>query len=67
MITTRCEVCHYQTRICESLGKKNKGSWKRTVRNMVSYGAKLSRDEQLALVDCLSGQSADIVALCKEQ
>lgn len=66
LITSRCEVCHYKTRICESLDKKRKSAWKRTVGNMVSYGAKLSKDEQLSLVDCLSGPSADITALCEK-
>ena len=66
LITSRCEVCHYMTRICESLDKKSKSSWKRTVGNMVSYGAQLNKEEQLALVDCLSGPSANITALCKK-
>lgn len=64
LITTRCEVCHYKTRICESLGKKSKSVWKRTVGNMVSYGAQLNKDEQQQLVDCLSGPSTDITDLC---
>jgi len=66
LITSRCEVCHYMTRICESLGKKSKGSWRRTVGNMVSYGAQLNKEEQLSLVDCLSAPSADIKELCKK-
>jgi len=66
LITSRCEVCHYMTRICESLGKKSKGSWRRTVGNMVSYGAQLNKEEQMSLVDCLSGPSADIKELCKK-
>jgi len=66
LITTRCEVCHYMTRICESLGKKSKSSWKRTVGNMVLYGAQLNKDEQQELVDCLSGPSAAITDLCRK-
>lgn len=66
LITSRCEVCHYKTRICESLGQKSKSAWKRTVGNMVSYGAQLSKDEQLSLVNCLSGPAADITALCEK-
>jgi hypothetical protein len=66
LITSRCEVCHYMTRICESLDKKSKSSWKRTVGNMVSYGAQLNKEEQLSLVDCLSGPSAGITDLCNK-
>jgi uncharacterized membrane protein len=66
LITTRCEVCHYKTRICESLGKKSKGSWKRTMRNMVSYGAQVNKKEQAHLVNCLKDPSEDIKALCQD-
>jgi len=34
--------------------------------NMVSYGAQLNKEEQLSLVDCLSGPSADITDLCNK-
>ena len=65
LVTTRCELCHYKTRICEKLGKKSKSSWKRTVKTMVRYGAKLSKGEQKQLIRCLSKPDAGISALCE--
>ena len=65
LILKRCEDCHYKSRICQQIGQKSKGDWKRTVKNMVSYGAKLNKDEQTRLQLCLSSPSEEIKTLCK--
>ncbi|MCB2183394.1 MAG: hypothetical protein KQH63_15275 [Desulfobulbaceae bacterium] len=66
IITERCETCHYKTRICRKLGVKSKGQWKRTVKNMVHYGAELNKDEMKMLVTCLDTQDKSIVNLCEQ-
>lgn len=65
LVLTRCESCHYNTRICQKLGKKSRSSWKRSVKNMVRYGAKLNKKEQKKLIRCLSKPSEEIVLMCK--
>jgi len=66
LIVGRCEACHYTTRICEKLGLKSRSSWKRTVNNMVRYGAKLTADEMKQVVRCLSEPADDIARLCRK-
>ena len=66
LILKRCEDCHYKSRICQMIGRKSKGDWKRTVKNMVKYGAKLNKDEQKRLQLCLSGPSEEIKTLCNK-
>jgi hypothetical protein len=65
LLTNRCEVCHYTTRVCQKVQrKKGKSSWKRTVRNMVKQGAKLNKAEQKKLVACLSKPAPEIMEFC---
>jgi hypothetical protein len=65
LLTNRCEVCHYFTRVCQKVQrKKGKSSWKRTVKNMVKQGAKLNKDEQKKLVTCLSKPTPEIMEFC---
>ncbi len=65
LLTNRCEVCHYNTRVCQKVQrKKGKSSWKRTVKNMVKQGAKLDKAEQKKLVDCLSKPTPEILEFC---
>ncbi len=65
LLNTKCETCHYKTRICQKLGKKTKRGWRVTIKRMVRHGLKISDDEHDILVDCLSElpEGADIV--CK--
>lgn len=67
LLTARCEECHYNSRICRKIGEKSKSAWKRTIKNMVHYGAKLNKNEQKSLLQCLSEPSADVVALCDNE
>jgi len=65
LLTNRCEVCHYNTRVCGKVQKKKgKGSWKRTVKNMVRQGAKLNKEERKKLIDCLSTPTPEILEFC---
>jgi len=65
LLTGRCESCHYLTRVCEKVAEnKGKWSWKRTVKNMVRQGAKLTDAEQDILVTCLSEPASEVVKLC---
>jgi hypothetical protein len=65
IINSKCVKCHYKTRICDALGTKSKRKWKRTIKFMVKQGAKLSKDEQKSVTECLSSlpKGSDIV--CK--
>ncbi|NOX80206.1 MAG: hypothetical protein GXP57_03825 [Deltaproteobacteria bacterium] len=66
LVTSRCEKCHYKTRICEKIQKRRgKGSWKRTIKNMVRHGAQLNAAEQKQLVYCLSTPTPEVLKLCE--
>lgn len=68
LLTGHCETCHYLTRVCDKVsGKKGKWSWKRTVKNMLRQGAKLTAAEQDSLVACLSEPAPEVVKLCAQQ
>ena len=68
LLTGRCETCHYLTRVCDKVAEdKGKWSWKRTVKNMVKQGAKLSDAEQDTLVNCLSQPAPEVVQLCDQK
>lgn len=65
LLTSRCESCHYLTRVCEKVAdNKGKWSWKRTVKNMVRQGAKLNQAEQDIMVACLSEPAPEVKELC---
>jgi len=65
LLTNRCEICHYNTRVCQKVKKKKgKSSWKRTIKNMVRQGAKLNTAEQKKLVVCLSKPTPEIMEFC---
>lgn len=65
LIDTRCESCHYKTRICQVLGKKSKWGWKRSMKRMIQYGAKLTKAEQKTLTDCLVKARPGADFVCK--
>ncbi len=74
LLTSRCETCHYATRVCQKVEKEMskkhwfggpEGVWKRTVRNMVRQGAILNDAEEKILVECLSKPTAEVLSLCK--
>jgi cytochrome c5 len=52
LVSSRCTVCHNLDRV--KAAKKTSAQWKDTVTRMVGKGAKLSADEQAAVVDYLA-------------
>ena len=73
LLKARCGDCHYLTRVCEKVESERSsnhwfgssaGTWKRTIQNMVSQGAKLTEEEEQKLVACLSKPSPEIKDLC---
>lgn len=65
LLDTKCTSCHYLTRVCQVLGKKSKRSWKRSIKNMIRYGTKLTSEEQKILLDCLSTAPPRDKKICK--
>ena len=65
IVDAKCVECHYKTRICDALGTKSVGNWKRTIKFMVKQGAQLTEDEKNKVIACLSSlpKGSDIV--CK--
>jgi hypothetical protein len=61
----KCTSCHYNTRICKKLEKKNKRAWKSTVKRMLRYGMKLEKQEQEKIIDCLLSLKKDPGPFCK--
>ena len=60
-----CTGCHYNTRICKKITKKNKRAWKSTVKRMLRYGMKMDKQEQSDIVDCLLELKKDSEQFCK--
>lgn len=65
LLLTRCEGCHYLSRVCQKLGKEGKWKWKRTMAAMVRHGAKINPAEQDQLVTCLADNSPEARAACQ--
>jgi|GEM_PF-2601963 len=61
-LDSKCEVCHYKTRICNQLGRKSLNKWRATIKRMVRHGAIIGKKEAEALAQCLdkSRPGADI-------
>jgi len=58
IVDTSCDTCHYKTRICQVLGSRGRWGWKRTIKRMVRYGARISEQDRETLLDCLVKASA---------
>lgn len=65
LLNTKCETCHYKTRICQKLGKKTKRGWRVTIKRMVRHGLKISDEERDVLVDCLTELPEGADTVCK--
>ena len=61
----KCTSCHYNTRICKKLEKKNKRAWKKTVKRMLRYGMEMDKQEQEKIVDCLLALKEEPGPFCK--
>lgn len=66
ILNNRCQECHAKARICQALKKKNENGWKRTVQLMIKKGARLSEDERLQLLQCLSQKNPAVLAFCND-
>ena len=53
MLEQNCTNCHYKTRICKKVGKKNRRAWKNTTKRMIRYGLKLDKSELDKVTNCL--------------
>lgn len=65
LLIDQCRQCHYLTRICQNLDKKDRGRWKRTIRNMVDNGAEITREDEERILNCLVDKAPDVVGFCK--
>ena len=65
IINVKCVKCHYKTRICDALGTKSVGNWKRSIKFMIKQGAQLTEDEQKKVVACLSSLPKGSEVVCK--
>jgi hypothetical protein len=66
LLLTKCDSCHYLTRVCYRLGKKSKRGWKSTLKVMIRRGAQLTMQEQKVLLECLSSPEGEAQSTCKE-
>ena len=64
-VEANCTSCHYQSRICEQLGKKSRRSWKVTIKRMLRYGLQLQGTSQEEMLECLLNLEKDSARLCK--
>jgi len=63
IVNAKCVRCHYKSRICDALGTKSVGKWKKSIKFMIKQGADLTQDEQNKVIACLSSlpKGSDIV------
>ena len=68
LLEKNCTGCHYNTRICNKIGKKNKRKWKSSVKRMLRYGLKIDKKAQSSIVDCLvSLEKKEDSKFCKDK
>ena len=66
LLLTKCDSCHYLTRVCYRLGKKSKRGWKSTLKVMIRRGALLTKNEQKVLLECLSSPEGEAQTTCRD-
>jgi len=66
LLLTKCDSCHYLTRVCYRLGKKSKRGWKSTLNAMIRKGAQLTMTEQKVLLECLSSPEGEAQSTCRD-
>jgi predicted secreted protein len=68
LLQERCQSCHYLGRVCRQVGEKSKRGWKATLKRMVKrHEAKISKEEQEFLLDCLAPPAPDVKKECEKQ
>ena len=66
LLLTKCDSCHYLTRVCYRVGKKSRRSWKRTLNAMVRHGAQVTEAQLDTLLACLSDAAPEVEKTCRE-
>ena len=64
-LVNKCSSCHHLTRVCQKLGKKGKGDWRRSIKRMIRKGAVLSKEEEKLLIQCLYKQQEGAQNACR--
>ena len=67
LLEKNCTSCHYNTRICNKIGKKNKRKWKVTVKRMLRYGLKIDKATQNETIACLVSLEKESARFCKDK
>ncbi|MDT8335980.1 MAG: hypothetical protein RQ753_09795 [Desulfurivibrionaceae bacterium] len=62
----KCTTCHYNTRICEKVGTKNRRAWKNSTKRMIRYGLKISNAEIDGITECLVSLEGNPDIFCAE-
>ena len=65
MLEQNCTSCHYKSRICDKVGKKNRRSWKNTTKRMIRYGLKIDKSEVSKITDCLVSLEENSEKFCE--
>lgn len=65
LVMTACTACHETQRICDGLGKKDKGAWNKTVTRMVDKGASVAPEDIPAVVEYLTDLKPGSQPVCK--
>lgn len=65
IVDAKCVQCHYKTRICDALGTKSVGKWKRSIKFMIKQGAQLTEDEENKVIACLSSMPRGSEIVCE--
>lgn len=65
VVMAECTVCHTTERICDSLGKKDREEWTRTISEMVSRGANVDENEIPLIAEYLSNLEPGSEPVCR--
>jgi hypothetical protein len=66
LLLTKCDACHYLTRVCYRVGKKSRRSWKRSLNAMVRHGTQLTEAQLDTLLACLSEPAPEAEKTCRD-
>jgi cytochrome c553 len=64
-VMTACTECHTTARICDNLGRKDRGEWTRTIERMASRGADVSPEDIPELAEYLANLKPGSKPVCK--
>ncbi len=67
LLQSRCQECHYLSRVCEQVGERSRRGWKATLKRMINRrGAEVTDAERKILLDCLAVPAPDIKKECSK-